>query len=76
MARQPVYDRELLTAPELAERSGLDVRRLRAAIRAGRLPAYIPAGTTLPRVFWSDFVRWTREAPVRTAGVPDKGGEK
>jgi len=76
MARQPVYDRELLTAPELAERSGLDVRRIRAEIRAGRLPAYTPAGTTLPRVFWSDFVRWTRESPARTAGLLDNGGEE
>jgi hypothetical protein len=36
---------------------------------------FTPAGTTLPRVFWSDFVRWTRESPVRTAGARDKGGD-
>jgi hypothetical protein len=71
MARQPVYDRELLTAPELAERSGLDVRRVRIEIRSGALRAYTPAGTTLPRVFWSDFVEWVRQSPVR----PDGQGE-
>jgi hypothetical protein len=74
MARQPVYDRELLTAPELAERSGLDVRRVRIAIRDGGLRAYTPAGTTLPRVFWGDFVEWVRQSPVRPAGAPEGGG--
>jgi hypothetical protein len=68
--RQGAIDCDILTVPALARRSGIDVRRLRAAIRRGELPAYT-GGTAWPRVVWSDFLAWLRSTPVAQPG--DRG---
>jgi hypothetical protein len=52
-------DDRLLTVPELARRSGVDVKALRGAVRRGELRASYPGEReTWPRVRWADFEAW------------------
>jgi hypothetical protein len=72
MPKQSAVDREVLTLPEAAARSGIDVRFLRAAVHRGELPAYT-GGTMVARVFWSDLTHWLRQTPIRQPGAPEDG---
>lgn len=62
-----------LTVPALARETkpSISAKRIRKAIRDGRLPAYTFGGTW-PRVSWSDFVAWVRSTRVRPT-VPAAG---
>lgn len=51
------HDVALLTAPQLARRSGIGAARIRRAIKAGELRA-VKAGKTWLRVRLSDFDAW------------------
>jgi hypothetical protein len=62
------------TIPEWERRTGIGHRKIRAAVRAGVLPAY-DAGSTWPRIFREDLIAWVRSTRVPIAGGPQERGE-
>ena len=54
---------DLVTVPAAAKHFGLDVRTLRAAINAGRLPAYT-LDTRWVRVDLDEVAQWIRSTRV------------
>jgi hypothetical protein len=66
--------RDPATIPEWERRTGIGHRKIRAAIRAGDLPAYY-AGSTWPRIFRADFMAWVRSTRVPIAGGPQESGK-
>ena len=61
---------ELLTLPEAARRLGVDVKRLREARDAGRLPVFV-IGKRWQRVARADLVRWLEGEEVTRERLAD-----
>jgi len=66
MEQTDLTNRELLTVPQVARRSGVSAKKLRQAIKSGALVAYT-CGTGWPRIYWPEFLQWVRSTRLPSA---------